>query len=91
MVEVTEQKASWVNVTVTGDPEVARAVKAFLGLVLDWTVLTEKQFLTLRKHLKIYDQTSALKSTDRLTFYVVRHVEMSKAEKAGFRTEEKRG
>jgi len=98
-VEVTEEKASWVTVTVTGDPELAKEVKTFLGLVLDWAILDERQFLKVRQmalkgasegkegYLKLYDQTTALKSTDRLQFYIVKHFERVIEEKAGFRIE----
>jgi len=83
MVEVTEEKASWVLVTVTGDSELANKMKAFLGLVLDWDILNETQFLEARQHLKIYDQTTALKSTDRLQFYIAKKLERERGEKAG--------
>lgn len=86
-VEVTDDKRSWVNVTVTGDPELAKEVKGFLALVLDWAVLNEKQALEVRQHLKLYDQTTALKSTDRLSFYIVKR-QRKRGEKAGFLFEE---
>jgi len=91
--EVTMEKASWVNVTVTGDPQLARKVKVFLGLMLDWDIFNEAQVLKkeVRQYLKLYDQTTALKSTDRVQFYVVEQLERLKDDKAGFRFEEKRG
>lgn len=87
--EVTEEKASWVNVTVRGDPELAKEIKAFLGLVLDWDIFNKAQVLKkeVRQHLKLYDQSTALKSTLRLQFYVVKKAEKEKEDKAGFRTE----
>jgi len=82
-VEATEEKASWVLVTVTGDPELANKMKAFLGLVLDWAILEENTAFKLRHHLKFYDQMTALKSTDRLQFYIVKKLERERGEKAG--------
>jgi len=90
MEQVTEEKASWVLVTVTGDPELAKKMKDLLGLILDWAVLTEDQFLKIKldhHFLKDYDQSTALKSTDRLQFYIMKFLELSKGEKAGFRFE----
>lgn len=84
-VELTEQKASWVNVTVTGDPELAKEVKAFLGLVLDWAILDEKTALKVRKNLKFYDLSTALNATDRLQFYIINKLERVIEEKGGFR------
>lgn len=85
-VQVTVKRASWVNVTVTGDPELAKEVKAYLDLMLDWAVLDEKTALKVRQHLKLYDLSTALKSTDRLSFRIVK-VKKEMGKKAGFRTE----
>jgi len=88
MVKVTEEKASWVTVTVTGDPELAKEVKAYLDLMMDWAILNEGPFVEADKeNLKVYDQTTALKSTDRLTFYIIKKLERVIEEKAGFRIE----
>ena len=81
------KRALWVNVTVTGDPELAKEVKAYLNLMLDWAILDEKTVLKLRDRLKLYDFSTALKSTDRLQFYIVKKLERMIEEKAGFRTE----
>jgi len=81
------KKAEWVLITITGDPDLANEVKSFLGLVLDWAILNEDQFLKARSILKIYDQTSALKATDRLQFYMVKKLERVIEEKTGVRIE----
>lgn len=90
MVKETQQRASWVNVTVTGDPELASKLKAFLGLVLDWTILNEELFLRFKKAklLKHYDQSTALKSTDRVQFYIMDNPRRERGEKAGLLFEE---
>ena len=85
--KVTEEKASWVCVTVTGDPQLAKEVKAFLALMLDWAILDEQTVLKVRHDLKHYDFSTALKSTDRASFYIVKKDERVIEEKAGFRTE----
>jgi len=91
MLKVTKERASWVNVTVTGDPQLAKEVKAFLGLVLDWVIIEDADLLKAISSLKLYQPSTALTSMNRLQFNIARNRERDMSERAGFVIEKKRG
>lgn len=79
------EKVPWVVVVITGDPELAKHIKAFLDLMLDWEILEWDQFLKTRPFLKGHID----KPTEggfRLVFGLAEKLERpNKGEKAGFR------
>jgi len=74
------KKTDWVIVTITGDPELAKEVKAFVDLVLDWKILEWTQLLKARPFLKNQDR----EAKGGLVFVLARRLKRPIAEKAGF-------
>ena len=78
------EKVPWVVVVITGDPQLAKHIKAFLDLMLDWEILEWDQLLKTRPLLKGYID-KPIDGGFRLVFGLAEKLERpDKGEKAGF-------
>lgn len=80
------KKADWVMVSITGDPELAKEIKGFIDLVLDWKILEWDQLLKARPFLK--DQVKEAKGG--LVFGLARRLKRPIGQKAGFHIEKRK-
>lgn len=85
MQKTINDEVPWVVVVITGDPELAKHIKAFLDLMLDWEILEWDQLLKERPLLKSYID-KPIDGGFRLVFGLAEKLERpNKGEKAGFR------
>lgn len=75
------KKTDWVIVCIAGDPKLAKDIKNFMDLVLDWKILEWDQLLKARPLLK--DQVKREKGC--VVFGLARRLKRPLGEKAGFK------